>query len=77
MYSFAEQLSHYMERCIICDSNRKAVELVIMIEAGSMVRERHRMKKDEREWTFLGEYLNIICSIPDSNFEGPSVRNKM
>ena len=22
---------------------------------------------------FLGEYLNIICSIPDANFEGPSL----
>ena len=48
-----------------------------MIEAGSMVRERHQMKKDERERMFLCEYLNIIHSIPNSNFEGPSVCNKM
>ncbi len=43
-YSFVERLSHYMERHIICDGNRKAVELAIMIEAGSMVREWHQMK---------------------------------
>jgi hypothetical protein len=76
-YLFVERLSHYMERRVICDGNRKTVELAIMIEAGSMVRERHQMKKEERERTFLSQYSNIICSIPNSNFKGPSVCQEM
>ncbi len=59
-YTFVKHLSHYMERHVICDGNQKTTELAIMIEARTMVRKRHQMKKEERERTFLNEYLNII-----------------
>lgn len=76
-YSFMERLSHYMERRLINQGNRKTVELAIMIEAGTLVRDRHQMKKEERERLFLSEYTNIIRTIPDSNFESAGIRTEM
>ena len=38
-YSFLDHLEHYMERALITEDNRKAVELAIMVEAGTTVRE--------------------------------------
>ena len=54
----------------------KTVDLAIMIEAGTLVRDRHQMKKKEweRERLFLSEYMNIIRTIPDSNFESAGIR---
>jgi hypothetical protein len=75
-YSFAQLLVHYMERFVVCEGNcRAAVELVIMIEVGTMVRDRHQMKKRGR--MFLSEYVKIICLISDDNFEGPKVCQEM
>ena len=76
-FSFVERLYHYMERRLINEGNRKTVELAIMIEAGSLVRDRHQMKKEERERLFLSEYMNLIRTIPDSNFESAVVRAEM
>ena len=38
-YPFLERLDHYMERYLISEDNRRCVELAIMVEAGSIVRE--------------------------------------
>ncbi len=73
-YSFMECLSHYMERRLINHGNWKTVELAIMIEAGTLMCDRHQMKKEERERLFLSEYMNIIRTIPDSNFESAGIR---
>jgi hypothetical protein len=66
-----------MERRLINYGNRKTVELAIMIEAGTLMRDRHQMKKEERERLFLSEYMNIIHTIPDSNFESAGIRTEM
>ncbi len=76
-YLFVERLSHYMERRLINEGNRKTVELAIMIEAGTLVRDRHQMKKEERERLFLSEYMNLIRTILDSNFESAVIRTEM
>jgi hypothetical protein len=42
-----------MERAQISEDNRKAVELVIMVEAGTTVREMDPMKKEVKEKAVL------------------------
>jgi hypothetical protein len=68
-YSFLDRLEHYMERALISEGNRKAVELVIMIEAGTTVREMDPMKKETKEKAFLNSYVSIIQEIPDERFD--------
>jgi hypothetical protein len=67
-YSFLDRLEHYMERALITEDNRKAVELVIMVEAGTTVREMDPMKKEVKEKEFLNSYVSIIQEIPDKRF---------
>lgn len=76
-YSFLDRLEHYMERMPIKESNRKSVELAIMVEAGSIVREMAPMKKEQRAILFLNEYMEIIANIPDSRFDDPITRTNM
>ena len=52
-YSFLDRLKHYMEWAFITEDNRKAVELVIMVEVGTTMREMDPMKKDIKEKAFL------------------------
>jgi hypothetical protein len=49
-----------MERATISDKNCKAVELAIMIEAGTTVREMDPMKKEAKEMVFLNSYMSIL-----------------
>ncbi len=42
-YPFVERLDHYMERYPISEENRRSVELAIMVDAGSIVREMGTM----------------------------------
>ena len=72
-YSFLDRLEHYMERALISDLNRKAVELAIMIELGTNVREIDSMKKYSKEKAFLNSYVTIIWEIPDERFENEAV----
>jgi hypothetical protein len=66
-----------MEQVLISEENRKAVELVIMIEAGTTVREMDPMKKETKEKAFLNSYVSIIQEIPDEHFDQAAVRPEM
>jgi hypothetical protein len=59
-YSFRDRLEHYMKRVIITEDNCKAVELAIMVEASTTVREMEPMKKEIKEKAFLNSYVSII-----------------
>ena len=48
-YSFFRRLIHYMDGAVIDQQNRKAVELAILVEAGTKVRDMDPMKKATRE----------------------------
>jgi hypothetical protein len=73
-YSFLDRLEHYMERALISEKNcKEAVELVIMIEAGTTVREIDPMKKEAKENKFLNSYVSIIHKIPDECFDQAAV----
>ncbi len=68
-YSFLDRLKNYLERALITEDNCKAVELAIMVEAGTTVREMDPMKKEVKERAFLNSYVSIIQEIPDECFE--------
>ena len=58
-YSFLDRLEHYLERALITDNNCKAVELAIMVEVGTTVKEMDPMKKEVKEKAFLNSYVSI------------------
>ena len=66
-----------MERMKITMENRMAVEIAIMVEAGSTMREMGTMKKDMKEKRFYDEYMRLIMEMPDEYLEDSSVRNSM
>jgi len=68
-FSFLDRIEHYMERALISEDNRKAVELAIMVEADTTAREMDPMKKEVKEKAFLNSYVSIIQEIPDEHFE--------
>ena len=76
-YSFFDRLEHYMERETIKEDYQKAVELAIMVEAGSIVREMGTVTKEQRATRFFNEYINLIGDISDSRFDDDGVRRNM
>jgi hypothetical protein len=77
-YSFYSHLSHYMEGHKISKSNRDAVELCLLSEAGAFVRNIDPMKKDKKESAFFAKYLSIIDEIEDDQFKNAeTVRENM
>ena len=76
-YSFYDRLEHYMEREMIKEENRKSVELAVMVEAGSNVREMGVMTKELRANRFHSEYVSILADIPDSRFGDNGLRASM
>jgi hypothetical protein len=73
-FSFFDRLHHYMEGKCICEENRKLVEVALMVEAGSIVREMGTMTKDRREQAFHTEYMSLVSEIPDERFLGDDVQ---
>ncbi len=63
MYSFHQCSIHYMEGIKINQQNHKAVELVILVEAGTFVCNMDPMKESKREEVLLSKYMNIINEI--------------
>ena len=76
-YPFVERLDHYMERYPISEENRRSVELAIMVDAGSIVREMGTMTKERREQAFYQEYMSLISEIPSERFVEDGVRLQM
>ena len=67
-YSFHSRLTHYMEGHKISKSNRAAVKLCLLSEAG-VVHNMDPMKKDKKERFFFAKYLSIIDEIEDDQFK--------
>ena len=76
-YTFHERLIHYMEGEKISPCNRKAVELVLLIEAGTYVRGLNPMRKPQMGDMILKKYQRLIGDIADEHFVCESVRNDM
>jgi hypothetical protein len=76
-YPFVERLDHYMERYLISEENRRSVELAIMVEAGSIVREMGTMTKERRDQAYYQEYMSLISEIPSECFMDDGVRPQM
>jgi hypothetical protein len=76
-FSFYNRLTHYMYRMSITQNNRMAVELAVMVEAGSTMREMGTMKKEAKEKSFYDLYVGLIMEMPDEYFDDSSVRKSM
>ena len=76
-YTFFARLTHYMEGAKITQQNRKAVEIAILVEAGTSVRNMDAMKKTKREEKLFSKYVSIINEIEDDRFGDDSVRRDM
>jgi len=77
-YSFHSCLTHYMDGHKIRESNRAAVELCLLSEAGAFVRNMDPMKKDIKERAFFDKYISIVNEIEDDQFVDETfVREKM
>jgi hypothetical protein len=76
-YSFFERLHHYMERIPISEENRGTVELAVMVEVGTIVREMGTMTKERRETAYHDEYMSLLHDIPYELFEDMRVREHM
>ncbi len=72
-FTFLERLAHYMEGERISMSNRKLVEICIMIESERYVRNMDPMKREKQEEIILREYTSIINDIEDHQFKMDSV----
>ena len=59
----------------VSENNRRAVELAIMVEAGSAVREMSTMTKEMRSKCLHREHLGLISKMSDSCFFDGSVRH--
>ena len=67
-YSFHSRMTHYLDGHKISESNRAAVELCLLSEAGAFVRNMDPMKKDIKERAFFSKYIAIINDIEDDQF---------
>jgi hypothetical protein len=76
-YCFHQCLIHYMEGIKINQQNRKAIELVILVKAGTFVRNMDPTKKLKRKEVLLSKFMNIINEIEDVHFEDDSVQVDM
>jgi hypothetical protein len=76
-WSFHERLVHYMDGEKISHSNRKAVELVLLIEAGSYVWGLNPMRKPQMDEMILKEYQRLIGDISGEHFVCKTVRTDM
>jgi hypothetical protein len=77
-YPFLERLDHYMEHYPISEDNRRCVELAIMVEAWSTMREMGAMTtKERREQAFHSEYMSLISEIPSEHFVDNTVRQQV
>jgi hypothetical protein len=63
-----------MEGVQINQQNRKVVELVFLVEAGTFVQNMDPMKKVKHEEVLLRKDMNIINEIEDGNFENDTVQ---
>jgi len=76
-YTFHQRLIHYMDGALIDQQNRKAVELAILVEAGTKVRDMDPMKQATREQVLHRKYLEMINELEDSSFGDTAVRIDM
>ncbi len=76
-YTFHERLIHYMDGEKISPSNRKAVELVLLVEAGMYVCGLNLMRKLQMGDIILKKYQWLIGEIAPNHFVCESVCNDM
>jgi len=75
-FTFHERLVHYLDGEEITKHTRGAVEIAVMVEAGTFVCDGKTDRKEKLEQNFYDKYLDLIEEIEDDNFV-PGVRDLM
>jgi hypothetical protein len=76
-YSFIDRLVLYMDGKRISMDNCKSVEICIMIECGTHVRNMDPMRRERQEEIILCKYTSVINSIKAMQFASDSVQAAM
>jgi hypothetical protein len=76
-WSFHRRLVHYLDGETITHSVCKVVELVILVEGGTYVRNLNPMKKPQMGELLLSKYQHLIEDIEDEHFASAVVRDDM
>jgi len=76
-YDFLQRLKHYMNNNKITMQNRQSVEIAIMIEAGTIIRNGNTIKKNDRAKEYYDVYIRTINEIDNNEFEDKTVYDSM
>ena len=76
-WSFLSRLKHYMKPNKISAHNRQCVEIAIMIETGTIIRDGTTIKKHEQADSYINKYIDIINEISGDEFADNTVRDSM
>jgi len=76
-YDFLQRLKHYMNNNKITMQNRQSVEIAIMIEAGTIIRNGNTIKKNNRANEYYDVYIRTINEIDNNEFEDKTVYDSM
>jgi hypothetical protein len=76
-YDFFQRVKHYMNNNKITMQNRQSVEIAIMIEAGTIIRNGNTIKKNDRANEYYDVYIRTINEIDNNEFEDKTVYDSM
>jgi len=76
-YDFHKRVKHYMKNNKITMQNRQSVEISIMIEAGTIIRNGNTIKKNDRANKFYDVYIQTSNAIDKNEFEDMTVYDSM
>ena len=76
-YTFHERVMHHLGGRRIDQNNRLAVELVCILETGTIVTDKHTMDSQEIDVHFEEEYVKIIDAFKPEDFQERSLQSVM
>ncbi len=75
-FSFPERMKHFLSPLLICDKSRQAVEMAILLEAGSIVSSEHVTNPLARNESLVLRYKECVQSLDDALF-APAIKEDM
>jgi hypothetical protein len=76
-YDFLQRVKHYMNNNKITMQNRQSIEIAIMIEAGTIIRNGNTIKKNDCANKYYDVYIRTINAIDNNEFEDMTVYDSM
>lgn len=76
-FPIEERISYHLDGASIDLHNYRVVQLAMILEAGRIVTDMEKTKKEEREEAILEEFKSIAENLPDHMFASVSVKPKL